>query len=63
MSEAEQIKALEAQVAELTKRVNELDALVYFVRTDIRDYRRAVLMRSAGVVLNKFAPDQILRFP
>jgi hypothetical protein len=63
MTEAEQIKALEAQVAELTKRVNELDALVYFVRTDIRDYRRAVLMRSAGVVLNKFAPDQILRFP
>ena len=59
MTEAEQIKALEAQVAELTKRVNELDALVYFVRTDIRDYRRAVLMRSAGVVLNKFAPDQI----
>ena len=63
MTEAEQIKALEAQVAELTKRVNELDALVYFVRTDIRDYRRAVLMRSAGVVLNKFAPDQISRFP
>jgi hypothetical protein len=60
MTEAEQIAALEARVAKLTERVDELDALVYFVRTDIRDYRRAALMRSAGVMLNKFAPDQSL---
>jgi hypothetical protein len=62
MTKDEQIAALEARVVELTKRVDELDALVYFVRTDIRDYRRAALMRSAGVRLNKFAPDQSL-FP
>ena len=55
MSEAEQIKALEAQVAELTERVNELDALVYFIRSDMRDAQRAALIQSAGVKLNKFA--------
>ena len=47
MTEAEQIKALEARAAELTERVNELDALVYFVRTDMEDFRRAALMQSA----------------
>ena len=54
MSEAEQIKALEAQVTELTERVNELDALVYFIRSDMRDAQRAALIQSAGVKLNKF---------
>ena len=58
MTEAEQIKALEARAAELTERVNELDALVYFVRTDMEDFRRAALMQSATLKQGSIGNDR-----